>query len=104
MLLQGTTLEELQMQKQHVQDLLNQNIRQAVQCVGCMSDPFEHCRCKPCCCLRPQPVKCTGMAPPYAAASSRCISQAHTAFLQRLPTEVDAACLPKHLVKHTVTV
>ena len=27
MLLQGATLEELQMQKQHVQDLLNQNIR-----------------------------------------------------------------------------
>ena len=30
MLLQGATLEELQMQKQHVQDLLNQNIRQVV--------------------------------------------------------------------------
>ena len=47
MLLQGATLEELQMQKQQVQDLLNQNIRQAGWCNGCMSNSDKYCRYKP---------------------------------------------------------
>ena len=98
MLLQGATLEELQMQKQHVQDLLNQNIRQAVWCIGYMSDASKHCRHKPCCHLRPQPLKCrlhrVNFFMPLQPAAD--VSAKPTPPF--MPTEVKAACLPKHPV------